>query len=65
MQRAIVIIPTYNEIDSLEEAVSGVLAYPDYGVLVVDDDAAMRDMLIALLEDAGGTNLELVEEPSS
>jgi dolichol-phosphate mannosyltransferase len=33
----LVIIPTYNEIESLEEAVEGVLVHQDYGVLVVDD----------------------------
>ena len=35
----LVIIPTYNEIESLEEAVAGVLAHPGYAVLVVDDDS--------------------------
>jgi dolichol-phosphate mannosyltransferase len=33
----LVIIPTYNEIESLAEAVAGVLAHTGYGVLVVDD----------------------------
>lgn len=36
---ALVIIPTYNEIDSLPEVVAGVLALPELRVLVVDDDS--------------------------
>jgi dolichol-phosphate mannosyltransferase len=48
----LVIIPTYNEIESLEEAVAGVLDHSGYGVLVVDDGSpdgtgALADRLAA------------------
>lgn len=36
---ALVIVPTYNEIESLPEVVAGILEHADLRVLVVDDDS--------------------------
>jgi dolichol-phosphate mannosyltransferase len=51
-RRTIVIIPTFNEIENLENAVSAVLAVIDVDILIVDDDSpdgtgAVADRLAA------------------
>jgi len=35
--RALVVVPTYNEAGALPELLEGIMALPEYGVLVVDD----------------------------
>lgn len=37
--RALVVVPTYNEAGALPELLEGILALPEYGVLVVDDNS--------------------------
>lgn len=37
--RALVVVPTYNEAGALPELLEGIMALPEYGVLVVDDNS--------------------------
>tara|TARA_B100000497_G_C7543731_1_gene328995 strand:+ start:55 stop:777 length:723 start_codon:yes stop_codon:yes gene_type:complete len=57
MSRALVIIPTYNEIENIEKMLNTVMALPgDYEVLIVDDGSpdGTADLVRRLMQAHGG-----------
>jgi apolipoprotein N-acyltransferase len=62
--RTLVILPTYDEAESIRDVVAGVLAYPDVEALVVDDSSPDGTAAIVRELMAGEPRLRLVERPA-